>query len=120
MRRVFATLLPSTVPVALAFPWLLRMTSLQDGASLFFANVLWVGAPHLVFGLSAVWWRSLRRHAVPVLWCLSLYLVCFALWVRNQALPSPGAGFFWIFYPIGALVVLFFYGAFVHRTKPTD
>lgn len=120
MRRAIAVVLPLIVPVALEFHWLLQMTSPWDGAFFFFGNVLWKGAPHLVYGFAAFWSRSLRAHAVRVLWCFSLYLLCFELWVRKQAEHSPDAGFLWILYPLGAFVVLFFYGAYVHRTKPAS
>jgi len=126
MRRALLILFPILLPIGFAFHGLLdatifrgRAVTPEAVAYMLIGNGLWMGAPHLLFGSLALWRRSLQSHVVPVLWCLSLYLVCFTMWVWTQ-FTSRDAAFVWIAYLPGSLVVLLVYGAFANRPKPDD
>jgi hypothetical protein len=81
MRRTDLILIPALVPLGLLLSLVFEGTVLGgeplslETFALWMANALHMGAPHLVFGALALWRTSLRRHASPVLWCLSLFLV---------------------------------------------
>ena len=123
MRPTDRILIPALVPAGIVLSMLLEAAYSGEAVTLleymgFFAvNALYLGAPHLLLGVLALWRQGVRRHAVPALWCLSLYLLAFHIWVTSQFAPRDAA-FIWLAYLPGSLVVVLLYWAFHGRTKP--
>lgn len=123
MRRSTGVLISALVIIALNLsPFLLdagsaRDTPLLEAAALVAVNAIYMGIPHLLLGVLALWRSGVRRHAAPVLWCLTLYLVVFHAWVVTQFAPRDGA-FIWLAYLPGSLVVLLVYWAVQRRAQP--
>lgn len=123
MRSRTVVLISALVPIALGLgPFLLNAASARDipfleAVALVAVNAIYMGIPHLLLGILALWRRGLRRHASPVLWCLTVYLVAFYAWVVTQYAPRDAA-FIWLLYPPGSLVVLLVYWAVQRRAQP--
>ena len=116
-------LVPALVPIGLALSFVLddtvfsRKTINLELVGVFIVNALYLGAPHLFFGVLARWRHNLSRHAIPVLWCLNLYLIAFFMWESSRFAPRDAA-FIWLAYLPGSLVVLLLFWRFPRRSKP--
>ena len=123
MHRVQHVAIALLVPIVMALQAYIRWIVIpgeplrgEEFAVLVGVNALWFGAPHAVVCAATLWKRGLPGHVVPILWCLNVFLVEFAIWVQTQYSARDGA-FIWIAYIPAALVIALAYAAYrFHRS----